>query len=48
MRTTIQTHWLDSPELGKQRVKLRVEEGGHNIPADVIERRYFAGIKNLS
>ena len=44
---TLVFYWLDSPELAKQRVKLRVKEGGHNIPADVIERRYFAGIKNL-
>ena len=24
-----------------------VLEGGHNIPAEVIERRYLNGIKNL-
>jgi predicted ABC-type ATPase len=24
-----------------------VREGGHNIPEDVIERRYVAGIRNL-
>ena len=29
-------------------MKKRVKEGGHNIPADVIERRFFKGIKNLS
>jgi predicted ABC-type ATPase len=28
-------------------VKRRVSEGGHNIPEDVIERRYKNGIKNL-
>ena len=26
---------------------MRVSEGGHFIPADVIERRYHAGLKNL-
>ncbi|MEP6512338.1 MAG: hypothetical protein ABJA79_00620, partial [Parafilimonas sp.] len=26
---------------------LRVSKGGHNIPADVIERRYDAEIKNF-
>ena len=31
-----------------ERVKLRVSEGGHNIPEDVIERRYLRGIKNLN
>ena len=24
-----------------------MKNGGHNIPADVIERRYYKGIKNL-
>jgi predicted ABC-type ATPase len=32
--------YLPSAEMAKERVKLRVSEGGHNIPADVIERRY--------
>jgi len=39
--------WLNSPELALQRVAERVEKGGHNIPADVIRRRYVAGIRNL-
>ena len=39
--------WLNSVELAKQRVKIRVSEGGHNIPEDVIERRYARGIKNF-
>jgi predicted ABC-type ATPase len=39
--------WLKNPELAKERVKIRVSEGGHNIPEDVIERRYIRGIKNL-
>lgn len=39
--------WLRNPELAKERVKTRVNEGGHNIPPDVIERRYIKGIKNL-
>ena len=39
--------WLESPELARDRVKKRVSEGGHNINPDVIERRYYAGIKNL-
>ena len=25
----------------------RVREGGHDIPKDVIKRRYFGGVKNL-
>src|ERR1035437_5148357 len=39
--------WLDSPETAIQRVNSRVEKGGHNIPANVIERRYHKGIENL-
>jgi predicted ABC-type ATPase len=38
---------LDSIELAIDRVKTRVLEGGHNIPADVIARRYQNGLKNL-
>lgn len=38
---------LDSIELAIDRVKTRVLEGGHNIPSDVIARRYQNGLKNL-
>ena len=38
---------LESPEMAKLRVAERVAKGGHNIPEDVIERRYYAGIRNL-
>ena len=44
---TLLFFWLKNPELAKERVKIRVIEGGHNIPEDVIERRYYKGIKNL-
>lgn len=46
-RVTLLFYWLDSVELAKKRVETRVEEGGHNIPANVIERRYIKGIDNL-
>lgn len=39
--------WLPSPDLAIERVATRVKQGGHNIPEDMIRRRYFAGIKNL-
>jgi predicted ABC-type ATPase len=39
--------WLQNIELAKERVKIRVLEGGHNIEATIIERRYIRGIKNL-
>ena len=37
--------WIQ--QISIERVKARVEEGGHDIPEKVIRRRYFAGIKNL-
>ena len=45
--TSLLFFWLKTPALAKERVKVRVKEGGHNIPLDVIERRYKNGIKNL-
>lgn len=39
--------WLRNNELAKERVKIRVLEGGHNIEPYVIERRYSRGVKNL-
>lgn len=46
-RVTLLFFWLQNIELAKERVKVRVLEGGHNIPSEVIERRYKRGIKNL-
>lgn len=45
--TTLLFFWLDSIDLAKERVRIRVKEGGHNIRPDVIERRYIRGLKNL-
>ena len=39
--------WLTSPQAAIERVAERVAHGGHNIPVDVIKRRYAAGIQNL-
>lgn len=39
--------WLPSVEMAINRVAIRVSEGGHNIPTDVIARRYSRGIENL-
>lgn len=44
---TLLFFWLRNVDLGKERVRIRVIEGGHNIPVDVIERRYINGIRNL-
>lgn len=39
--------WLNSYDLAKERVSNRVKAGGHNIPDEVVERRYTLGIQNL-
>lgn len=39
--------WLNNVKLAVRRVAQRVKEGGHDIPINVIKRRYTAGIKNL-
>ena len=38
---------LSTPEQAIARVAKRVSLGGHNIPSDVIMRRYDAGLQNL-
>lgn len=38
---------LSTPEQAVARVEKRVAMGGHNIPTDVIYRRYEAGLSNL-
>lgn len=44
---TLLYFWLNSPEMAADRVAQRVSMGGHNIPLEVIQRRYYRGIKNL-
>ncbi|NDP26843.1 MAG: zeta toxin [Flavobacterium sp.] len=39
--------WLPTIELAINRVAIRVSEGGHNIPNEIIARRYLRGIENL-
>ncbi len=39
--------WLPNPIQAVERVSVRVREGGHDIPRDVILRRYSSGIYNL-
>lgn len=41
---TILYLWLSSPELAITRVRDRVLAGGHNIPENVIRRRYTMGL----
>jgi len=39
--------WLNDPQLAVTRVAQRVRQGGHNIPQDVIVRRYWSGLQNM-
>lgn len=39
--------WLASVDEAKARVAARISKGGHNIPGEVIERRYYRGMHNL-
>lgn len=39
---------LNSYQLARSRVVFRVKNGGHNIPPDVIERRYYKGMQNFT
>lgn len=45
--TTLVFFWLNSVDLAYERVETRVLEGGHHVPRNVIERRYYAGLNNL-
>lgn len=39
--------WLNSVALAQERVALRVRMGGHDIPPDVIARRYARSVQNF-
>jgi predicted ABC-type ATPase len=46
-KITLVYFWLSSPEEAKQRVATRVSKGGHHIPDEIVERRYYRGLYNL-
>ncbi|GAA4000084.1 zeta toxin family protein [Hymenobacter fastidiosus] len=39
--------WLNSADEAVERVRIRVREGGHNIPEPVIRRRYEGGLRQF-
>jgi predicted ABC-type ATPase len=39
---------LASPELAIARVRQRVKTGGHNVPEQIIRRRFASGLKNFA
>ena len=40
--------WIPTPELAIARIKERVAEGGHYVPAEDVRRRFVRGISNFS
>lgn len=38
---------VESPKVAKERVRFRVSKGGHGIPDEDIERRYYDSLNNL-
>ena len=44
---TLLYFWLESPEQAIERVAERVSKGGHDIPKNIIIRRYWSGLNNL-
>jgi predicted ABC-type ATPase len=39
--------WLPSPDLAVARVRLRVKSGGHDVPEEVIRRRFWRSLVNF-
>lgn len=39
--------WLPSPAMAIARVHGRVQSGGHHVPPETVERRYYGGIRNF-
>ncbi|MFH1823661.1 MAG: zeta toxin family protein [Candidatus Firestonebacteria bacterium] len=39
--------WIPTPELAIGRIKDRVVEGGHNVSAEDVRRRFYRGIHNF-
>lgn len=40
--------WLANVEIAIKRVQVRVKQGGHSIPEEIIRRRYQAGWRNFN
>jgi predicted ABC-type ATPase len=39
--------WLQKPEMALERVKARVQSGGHRVPDETVLRRYKKGLQNF-
>jgi predicted ABC-type ATPase len=40
-------YWLPTADMAVHRVRLRVRQGGHDVPEETIRRRYASGLRNL-
>ena len=40
--------YLQSPQIAIKRIAHRVKHGGHYVPDEVVVRRYYRGLKNLT
>ena len=38
---------LPTPAVAIERVRVRVAQGGHDVPTEVIRRRFFSGQRNF-
>ena len=38
---------VNNPEIAKERIRNRVEKGGHNIADEIVEKIYYESLKNL-
>lgn len=38
---------IENPDIAKERVRIRVLKGGHGVPEEAIERRYYESLDNL-
>lgn len=39
--------WLRTSELAVQRVRQRVRSGGHDVPEEIVRRRFIGGLRNF-
>ena len=46
-RVTLVFLWLPSVQVALDRVAKRVSEGGHDVPPEMVARRYAAGLTNM-
>ncbi len=46
-RVELHYYWLQSPEMSVERVRIRVQSGGHHIPEETIRKRFRKSLTNF-